>query len=188
MGIRQWLRKRMLEEEQERSGELPAARSLFQSIFGREAKEPPHALGEYTAKTYPQEMAELLRRREEVAQALMRMNLTDPKVRRESVPQIKEQLRKYPHPLAYESLILAYIDLERWDDALGVAFAARERRRECARSDYPEICAETSRLREWTPQDIEELRAEREGRLTTPGVPVPASAQPAPATIRPATA
>jgi hypothetical protein len=63
----------------------------------------------------------------------------------------------------YEALINAYVDEGRWEEARGVAFAARERRRECARSPFPEIRMETERLREWSPEEVDALRAEREG-------------------------
>lgn len=178
MGLRQWLRKRMMEEDRDDERDLPPPRTLMHAIMGRE-EQTPHALGEYTAQTYPGELAGILRRRQEVTDALMGMELTSREGRREAVPRLHELLRKYPHPLAYETLIMAYVDQGRWDEARGVAFAARERREECRRSPHPEIRAETDRLREWSPEDVDVLRDEREGRVTTPGV-VPAT--------RPATA
>ena len=63
----------------------------------------------------------------------------------------------------YELLIHAYMDAGRFDEAKGVAFAARERRQECARSPHPEIRAETERLQAWDPAEIDQMRAEYEG-------------------------
>jgi hypothetical protein len=165
MGIRHWLRKRLAEEESGDEG--PPERSLLKSIFGSEGGSV-HALGEYDQKSYPAEMEALLRRRQEVAEALLSGNLTDRHRRVEAIPEIRDLLRKYPHPLAYETLILAYLDAGRYDEARGVAFAARERRIECARSPHPEIRAETDRLREWSPEDVDELRREREGAAAAP--------------------
>ena len=58
----------------------------------------------------------------------------------------------------------AYVDAGRYDEARGVAFAARERRQECARSPYPEIRSETDSLRAWDTDDIDALRREIEDR------------------------
>ena len=92
-------------------------------------------------------------------------DVADEKARIESIPRLRELLRVYPHPLVYEMLIQSYMDADRFDEAKGVAFAARERRQECARSPYPEIRAETDRLREWKQEEIEELRAESAVRV-----------------------
>jgi hypothetical protein len=162
MGIRHWLRKRT-DEDDAAEADSPPGQSLLRSLFGRET-ETPRALGEYDSKTYPQELQDQLRRRAEVAEQLVRMDLTDRETRVAAIPELRTLLRRYPHPLAYEALILAYVDSGRYDEARGVAFAARERRIECARSKHPEICAETARLSEWTPEDVDELRREREGR------------------------
>lgn len=176
MGIRQWLRTRLLERYEGR--ELPPGASL---VVGKRAPTP-HALGEYDAKTYPSSLAEQLRRREEVAEELVAMDVTTADARVASIPRLLELLRRYPHPLAYEMLLVAYVDAGRWEEARGVAFAARERRIECSYSPHPEVRAEISRLREWTDADIEALRQER--------MPPPPAAAPAEAAIapRPATA
>ncbi len=159
MSLRRWVREHMLGDESE-GNDLPPGGSLVNSLLGREEERVP-SLGEYRADTYPTELAELLRRRGEVMTELLRIDVADENSRIESIPRLRELLRVYPHPLVYEMLIVAYVDAERYDEARGVAFAARERRQECARSPHPEIRAETDRLREWKPEDIEELRAER---------------------------
>ena len=155
-------------EEAEDGEDAPPHGSIINAIFGR---EPPtlHALGEYDHKTYPGELEELLRRRAEVAYELMEMDLTSRTSRVESIPQLQALLRTYPHPLAYETLIHAYVDAGRWDEARGAAFAARERRTQVSRSPYVEIRFEIDRLNEWTPEEIEVLRAEREGASPAAG-------------------
>jgi hypothetical protein len=160
MGIRHWIRKRMAEEAED--GEGAPHGSIINAIFGR---EPPtlHALGEYDRETYPDELEELLRRRAEVAHELMEMELTSRQARVAAIPQLQALLRTYPHPLAYETLIHAYVDAGRWDEARGAAFAARERRTQVSRSPYSEIRGEIDRLNEWTPEEIDLVRAEREG-------------------------
>ena len=167
MGIRHWIRKRMAEDAED-GDDAPPHGSIINAIFGR---EPPtlHALGEYDHKTYPDELEELLRRRAEVAYELMEMDLTSRKSRVEAIPQLQALLRTYPHPLAYETLIHAYVDAGRWDEARGAAFAARERRTQVSRSPYVEIRCEIDRLNEWTPDEIEVLRAEREGSAPAAG-------------------
>jgi hypothetical protein len=167
MGIRHWIRKRMAEEAED-GEDAPPHGSIINAIFGR---EPPtlHALGEYDHKTYPDELEELLRRRAEVAYELMEMDLTSRASRIEAIPRLQGLLRTYPHPLAYETLIHAYVDAGRWDEARGAAFAARERRTQVSRSPYLEIRCEIDRLNEWTPEEIEVLRAEREGAAPTAG-------------------
>jgi len=151
-------------------------KSLVYSIVGRD-EAAPHALGEYTADTYPAEVAERLRRRAAVAAELRAMDLATRDGRAQAVSRLKELLREYPHPLAYEALIVAYVDQCRWEEARGVAFAGRERRWEVEHSPFPEIRAEVDRLKRWTPEDVEELRREAIGELVTPGVPsaVPAT-------------
>ena len=165
MGIRHWIRKRMAEAAEE--GDLPPNASLMNAIFGR---EPPtlHALGEYDQKTYPGELEEQLRRRMQVAHELLEMDLTTRQSRIEAIPRLQALLRTYPHPLAYETLIHAYVDAGRWDEARGAAFAARERRTQVARSPYPEIRSEIDRLNEWSPEEIELLRQERDGGAEAP--------------------
>lgn len=160
MAIRQWLKRQLAMDE---AGEdVPPGGSLLDSVLGREPARS-HALGEYTADTYPKDVTELLRRRQQVASELLAMDLTDRQTRQEAIPRLKELLRVYPHALAYEALIHAYADGGRWDEAKGVAFAAHERRAECARSTLPELRAEIDFLHDWSPEEIDRLREEREG-------------------------
>ena len=56
----------------------------------------------------------------------------------------------------------AYADAGRFDEAKGIAFAARERRAECERSPYPEIRSETEHLHAWTSEEVDAMRAERQ--------------------------
>jgi hypothetical protein len=155
MSFRYWLRQRLTGDTSE--GDVPPNRSILSAFWGRE-EERLHALGEYDADTYPRELAELLARRQSVAEQLLEIDVTDRAARIEAIPQLRDLLRTYPHPLVYETLIHAYIDAGRQDEARGVAFAARERRAECMRSDYPEIRSEVDHLSEWTPEDIQGLR------------------------------
>lgn len=157
MGLGHWLRRKLLGSEAE-GDDLPPGRSILNTAMGRET-ERVHSLGEYDRDSYPRDLAELIRRREEVAADLLQIDVTDRQARIEAIPRMQKLLRRYPHPLAYEFLIHAYIDAGRLDEAKGVAFAARERRNECLRSPYPEIRAETERLREWSSEDIEQLRS-----------------------------
>ena len=184
MSLRKWLRERIRESAE--GEELPAGRSLLYKVLAGEP-EPTHALGEFTAETYPATLAEVLRRREEVTAELRAMRLGDRQARRDAVPRLQELLRQYPHPLAYHALILAFVDAGRWDDARGAAFAARERRVECEHSPWPEIRGECAALSAWRPEDVDVLRAEAEGRLVTPGVNLPVSA-PAPVAVQPSLA
>jgi hypothetical protein len=177
MGIRQWLRQQIREHADD--GELPAGASFLHSVMGDES-EQVHALGEFTALTYPQQLAELLRRRESVAAELMTMDFGSREGRHAAIPHLLQLLQRYPHPLAYDALILAYVDDLRWDEARGTAFAARERRLECENSPWPEIRSECSSLKGWAPEDVDVLREEREGRLVTPGVPTTAGLSPTP--------
>ncbi|HEU4560347.1 MAG TPA: hypothetical protein VFS20_21030 [Longimicrobium sp.] len=144
-----------------------------------------HALGEYTAATYPAVLADALRRRNAVAAELRAMDIGTDTGRRENLPRLVELLQTYPHPLAYEALILAYVDQRRWDEAKGVAFAARERRWEVEHSPWPEIRSEIDRLRAWSPDDVEELRREAIGELVTPGVPARAASAAAEPAVTP---
>lgn len=162
MGLRHWLRNHMLGDDAV-GNDVPPNASLVNTMLGREA-EPTRALGEFDAGNYPEELSALLRRRAEVASDLLKIDIADPQARIAAIPQLKELLRKYPHPLAYETLIHAYVDAGRFDEAKGVAFAARERRMECARSPHPEIRAETDRLAEWSSEEIDEMRQESEAR------------------------
>jgi hypothetical protein len=143
--------------------DLPPGGAFVHSAFGRE-KESVRSLGEYDIDSYPEDLAELVRRRTEVSTELLRVDVADREARIAAIPRLRELLRIYPHPLAYELLISAYVDQDRFDEAKGVAFAARERRLACLRSEHPEIRAEVDRLREWTAADIDELRREREAR------------------------
>ncbi len=160
MSIRNWFWNR---DEEEEGADVPPRRSLMQSLLGRD-QERIRSLGEYDATSYPEELVELLRRREEVASELLRLNLTDRDGRMAAIPKLRELLRRYPHPLAYEALIHAYVDDDRFDEAKGVAFAARERRIECERSPHPEVRTEIERLREWSTDDVDEMREERQAR------------------------
>lgn len=163
MGIRHWIRKRSAEQAEDGEDDNAPRGSIINAIFGR---EPPtlHALGEYDAETYPGELQDLLRRREDVAEELREMDLTTRQSRMDAVPRLKEMLRTYPHPLAYETLIHAYVDAGKWDEARGAAFAARERRTQVSRSPYSEIRCEIDRLKEWTPEEVDLLRQEQEER------------------------
>ena len=172
MGIRHWLRKRLAEHGPDSDDDAPPSGSIINAIFGREAPTL-HALGEYDARTYPGELQDLLRRREDVAEELREMDLTTRQSRIDAIPRLHAMLRTYPHPLAYETLIHAYVDAGRWDEARGTAFAARERRAQVLRSPYSEIRAEIDRLTEWSPDEIELLRQEREGAAA----PAPAPAK-----------
>ena len=157
MGVRQWFREKMLGDDA--SGDLPPNSALLNTLLGRE-EERIHSLGDYRSDNYPSDLKELLGRRSEVAQELLALEITDPAKRVESIPRLRELLRTYPHPLVYDSLILAYVDSGRYDEAKGVAFAASQRRAECARSEHPEMRAEIDHLREWTSEDIDDLRVE----------------------------
>lgn len=160
MGLRHWFRNQMLGRDAE-GRDIPPGSSLMQTILGRE-EERVRSLGEYDAKSYPAELADLIRRRAEVASAVLDIDVGSREDRIAAIPRLQQLLRKYPHPLVYEMLIQAYMDAGRFDEAKGVAFAARERRHECARSPHPEIRAETERLREWDPGEIDQLRTELE--------------------------
>jgi hypothetical protein len=161
MGIRYWLKRRMAGED---AGEdLPPNASIMDALFGRD-NPPAHAMGEYRADTYPADLAELLRRRQEVTDELLAVDLASAQARVEAIPRLRELLRVYPHALVYETLITAYIDAGRWDEAKGAAFAARERRAECLRSTLPELRAEVSYLREWSPEEVDRIQADRAKR------------------------
>lgn len=161
MGLVKWMKLRMAGDVA--GADVPPHRAVWDAALNR-GRATPRALGEYDAKSYPGDLADLLRRRGEVAEALLEVDVTTRAGRQAAIPHLRELLRKYPHPLAYEMLIHAYMDAERWDEAKGLAWAARERRAECARSPHPEIRAETDRLGEWSPEEVEAVRAEREGR------------------------
>jgi hypothetical protein len=157
MRIRRWFRSVLLGSDAE-GNDVPPSAALVGTLLRRE--EPRvRSLGEYDATSYPAELADQLRRREEVAAELRRLDVAARAARVAAIPQLQQLLRRYPHPLAYELLIHAYVDAGRFEEAKGVAFAARERRSECARSPHPEIRAETDRLREWTAAEIDEIRS-----------------------------
>ena len=162
MSLRRWVREQMLGGESE-GNDVPPSGSLVNSALGRE-RQQPRSLGEYDAATYPTDLADILRRRAEVTAEFMRIDVTDREARVEAIPRLKELLQRYPHPLLDETLIHAYVDAGRYDEARGVAFAARERRQECSRSPYPEIRSETDSLRAWDTDDVEALRREIEDR------------------------
>lgn len=162
MGIRHWLKKRLAEQNDDGGEGSAPSGSIISAIFGREAPTL-HALGEFDQTTYPGELQDLLRRREDVAEELREMDLTTRQSRIDAIPRLHQMLRTYPHPLAYEVLIHAYVDAGRWDEARGAAFAARERRTQVSRSPYSEIRAEIDRLKEWTPEEVDLVRQEREG-------------------------
>lgn len=154
------MREQLLGDDAE-GNDLPPSGALVNTALGRE-KERQRSLGEYDETSYPKELAELLRRRAEVSSELLGVDVTDREARIAAVPRLRELLRTYPHPLAYELLISAYVDMGRFDEAKGVAFAARERRQACLRSEHPEIRAEVDRLREWSAEELDEMRREHE--------------------------
>lgn len=168
MGIRQWLKHHIVGKDD--GSDVPPGSQLLNSLFGRE-QERVRSLGEYSADNYPQDLSVLLQQRGEVASEVILIDISDPQARMESIPRLRELLRVYPHPLVYEMLIHAYMDSGRYDEARGVAFAARERRIECARSEFPEVRAEVEHLKEWTPEEVDQLRAEREGARPAPAPP-----------------
>jgi hypothetical protein len=165
MSLRRWFRERMLVDGVE-GNDVPPGGSLVNTLLGRDQERVP-SLGEYTAETYPDDLAEMLRRRSTVTAELLKLDTTTAARRVESIPRLRELLRQYPHPLAYEMLIHAYLDGGRYEEAKGAAFAARERMLECARSEHPELRGEIDRLHPWSPEEIDELRAERE-RMASP--------------------
>ena len=159
MGIRYWLKKRMGGDGED----LPPNASIMDALFGRD-NPPAHAMGDFRADTYPADLTELLRRRQEVADELLSVDVASAQARIEAIPRLRELLRVYPHALVYEMLITAYMDADRWDEARGVAFAARERRAECLRSQLPELRAEVAFLHEWSPEEVDRLRQDRAKR------------------------
>ena len=156
MAIRRWFRERMAADG-ELGDDIPPNQALIDTILGR-GEDRVRALGEYDSRTYPPDLRDMLARREEVTRDLLRMDVTDRDARVEAIPTLRDLLRKYPHPLVYETLIHAYLDSGRYDEARGVAFAARQRRLECARSEFPEVRAETDYLHDWSVEDIDALQ------------------------------
>lgn len=159
MSIREWLKRRITDSAGRGDG---TDSFLNRLVFGKETAQQ-RSLGEFDKRSYPPELVDLLRRRAEVTDEVMEMDFTTAQARREAIPRLQQLLHKYPHPVLYEALIHAYADSGRWDEARGVAYAARERRLECSRSPYPEIRSEIDRLKEWSPADVDEMRQEREG-------------------------
>jgi hypothetical protein len=153
MSLRRWFRDLILGSVTE-GNDLPPGSSLMDSIIGR-GETRVRTLGEYDQSTYPAPLRELLSRREDVARELLTMDIADAKGRVSSIPRLRELLRKYPHPLVYETLIHACLEDNRLDEAKGVAFAARQRRQECLASEYPEIRSEVNGLRSWDPAEID---------------------------------
>ena len=169
MVLRRWFREQMLGDDAE-GDDVPPRRALVGTVLGRQGDRLP-TLGEYDSSTFPAELREQLERREEVARALHRIDATDPTSRVAAIPQLQRMLRRYPHPLVYETLIHAYLDAGRYEEAKGVAFATKQRRAECAESPHPEVQAEISTLRAWDPEDIDALEAESSaGSLPRPAI------------------
>ena len=159
MGIRHWLKRQMVGDH---SGEdVPPGTSLMDTLLGR-TQERSRSLGEYDSASYPKELRDTLDRRQEVADRVLALEITDPDARVEAIPTLRKLLRTYPHPLVYETLIHAYVDAGRFDEAKGLAFAARARREECLKSPHPEIRSEVDHLEVWSPDDVEAIREERE--------------------------
>jgi hypothetical protein len=159
MGILDWVKGG---KSGKHGGDRPPASSLMNAAFNREPANE-RAMGDMDTSKFDESLAGLLTRRQQVSDELLSMEITTVPGRREAVPRLRELLRVYPHPLVYETLIHAYIDAERYDEARGVAFAARERRIECEHSPHPEIRAEIDRLNEWTPEEVDAVRLERQG-------------------------
>lgn len=137
--------------------DVPPGASLVNTLLGRE-EDRIRSLGEYSAGSYPSDLRSQLTRREEVTSELLTMNIMERQGRIDAIPRLRELLSKYPHLLVYETLINAYLDASRYDEAKGLAFAARQRRLECLRSPHPEIRGEVEGIHEWTAEEIEEYR------------------------------
>lgn len=156
MALRHWLQDVLLRDGSS-GNDLPPPSALVNTLLGR-TEDRIRALGEYDSASYPAELRELVETREAVARDLLSLPIAAPEERIESIPRLRELLRRYPHPLVYETLINACLDAGRYDEAKGVAFAARQRRAECLASEYPEIRAEVNWVREWQPAEIDGLR------------------------------
>jgi pentatricopeptide repeat protein len=133
--------------------DLPPGSALMNTLLGRDESRA-RTLGEYDHDSYPMALRNLLARREDVARELLSIDTADADARVRAIPRLRELLRRYPHPLVYETLIHACLESGRFDEARGVAFAARQRRIECLASEFPEIRAEVDGLRAW---DIAEI-------------------------------
>lgn len=156
MSIRRWFRERMGADEA-RTGDAPPGTALLDTVLGPTG-ERSNWLGTYTSETYPDELREMLLRRQEVARELIATDLATAQARVAAIPRLRDLLRQYPHPLVYDALINAYLDAGRYDEAKGAVFAARQRRLECERSEYPEVRSEVANLREWKLEEIDALR------------------------------
>jgi hypothetical protein len=165
MGLRHWFRAQVASDAE--GNDVPPGTALVNTLLGRHG-ERVRSLGEYDSQSFPTDLRDLLCRREEVALEIRKIDIADPSARIAAIPGLQQVLRRYPHPLAYETLIHAYLDAGRFDEAKGVAFAARERRNECARSPHPEIRSEIENLRAWSIDEIDELRREREAAAPAP--------------------
>jgi hypothetical protein len=154
MSLRRWFRERMLGDDAE-GDDLPPGSALMNTLLGRD--EPrTRKLGDYNRASFPPALRDILARREEVARDLLSMDIADADARINAIPRLRELLRRYPHPLVYETLIHACLEAGRIDEAKGVAFAARQRRLECLASEYPEIRSEVEGLRVWETADIDD--------------------------------
>ncbi len=155
MGLRRWFRKRMLGGDTE-GDDLPPNSALMNTLFGKD-EQRTRVLGNYDRASYPADLQDLLIQREEVARELLSMDITGAEGRTKAIPRLRAMLRIYPHPLVYETLIHACLEAGRFDEARGVAFAARQRRAECLASEHPEIRAEVDSLRAWDTAEIENM-------------------------------
>jgi len=164
MGLRSWMQRRMSRFDGRE--EIPALTGAAQGFLSREEPREP-TLGEFDSASYPEDLADRLRRRAQVTEQLLALELSTAEDRIAAIPRLRELLREYPHPLLYEALINAYLDAGRWDDARGAIHSARARRQDCERSPFPEIRSETDRLREWSAEDVEAVRREREGEVSS---------------------
>jgi pentatricopeptide repeat protein len=146
MSIREWLKQRITHSAG--SGEGTDS-FLNRLVFGKETPQQRSLASTTSARIRPSWWTSPPPRRGD--DEVMEMDFTTAQARRDAIPELQRLLHKYPHPVLYEALIHAYADSGRWDEARGVAYAARERRLECSRSTYPEIRSEIDRLKEWSP-------------------------------------
>lgn len=157
MSLRRWFKERMLGDDAG-GDDVPPGSSLVNTLLGRE-EERIRSLGEYRADSYPADLQSQLTRREQVTSELLSMNILNRQGRIDAIPRLRDLLVIYPHLLVYETLINAYLDAGRYDEAKGLAFAARQRRHECLSSPHPEIRGEVEGIHEWTAEEIEEYRS-----------------------------
>lgn len=161
MSLRKWFKEKMLGDGAA-GDDVPPGSSLMNSVLGRE-EERVRSLGEYNSQNYPSDLKSQLERREQVTAELLTMNILEESGRVAAIPRLRELLSIYPHLLAYETLINAYLDAGRYDEAKGLVFAARDRRMECLRSSQPEIRGEVEGIHEWSIEEIEEHRIAKGG-------------------------